>query len=261
MRVWRRGVVLVRGLKLPLTLSIAGHGVAILLLMLLASRIVAPPPPAPVGGVAVVFSQSSAPAAAPQPAPPKPEPVKKVEPPPPPKPEPVKKVEPPPPAPVPVVQTAAVPLPPRKPIMRRVVHRVTRPTPTPSETSETTQAAVAPQPAAGAQTVGPVSMPASVRGPDPAERYVAMVSAWLERHKRYPDSAREHGEEGSVALRFRIERSGAVLGYSKLASTGYSDLDAGIDDMMRDARLPPFLPGMTESEVDISVTIRFNLTR
>jgi periplasmic protein TonB len=259
MRVWRRGVVLVRGLKLPLTLSIAGHGVAILLLMLLASRIVAPPPPAPVGGVAVVFSQSSAPAAAPQPAPPKPEPVKKVEPPPPPKPEPVKKVEP--PAPVPVVQTAAVPLPPRKPIMRRVVHRVTRPTPTPSETSETTQAAVAPQPAAGAQTVGPVSMPASVRGPDPAERYVAMVSAWLERHKRYPDSARERNEEGSVALRFRIERSGAVLGYTKLASTGYSDLDAGVDDMMRDARLPPFLPGMTESEVDISVTIRFNLTR
>jgi protein TonB len=87
-----------------------------------------------------------------------------------------------------------------------------------------------------------------------------MISAWLESHKRYPVSARERGEEGSAALRFRIDRSGRVLDYS-YASTGYADLDAGLDEMMRGAQLPPFPPGMTTSRIEVSLTIRFNLAR
>jgi len=87
-----------------------------------------------------------------------------------------------------------------------------------------------------------------------------MISAWLESHKRYPESARERGEEGSAALRFRIDRSGHVLDY-RYASTGHADLDAGLDALMRGAQLPPFPPGMTAERVEISVTMQFNLTR
>jgi TonB family protein len=66
-----------------------------------------------------------------------------------------------------------------------------------------------------------------------------MISAWLESHKRYPESARERAEQGSAALRFRIDRSGRVVDYS-YASTGYADLDAGLDELLRGAQLPPF---------------------
>jgi protein TonB len=88
-----------------------------------------------------------------------------------------------------------------------------------------------------------------------------MISAWLEAHKRYPDSARERGEEGGVKLRFRVDRFGRVLDYRLLESTGYADLDAGIDQMMRGAQLPPFPAGMAQSQIEVSVKLRFKLTR
>ncbi|MBV9374776.1 MAG: energy transducer TonB [Alphaproteobacteria bacterium] len=73
-------------------------------------------------------------------------------------------------------------------------------------------------------------------------------------HKRYPEAAREPGEEGSAALRFRIDRSGRVLDYS-YRSTGYADLDAGLDQMLRGAQLPPFPPGITASRIEVTLTM------
>ena len=104
-------------------------------------------------------------------------------------------------------------------------------------------------------------MPATVPGRDLTANYSALVSAWLEAHKRYPAYARERGEEGSIALSFRVDRSGRVLDHTLLSSSGYADLDAGVDEMMRGAQLPPFPAGMTMSQIEVSVKIRFNLTR
>ena len=104
-------------------------------------------------------------------------------------------------------------------------------------------------------------MPATVPGPDPAANYGAMISAWLESHKYYPESARQRGEEGGVKLRFRVDRFGRVLGYRLLESTGYPDLDAGIDQMMRGAQLPPFPAEMTQPQIEVQVKLRFNLRR
>ena len=101
---------------------------------------------------------------------------------------------------------------------------------------------------------------APVPRPDAAASYQAVISAWLESHKRYPESARERGEEGSAALRFRIDRSGRVLDYS-YRSTGYADLDASLDEMLRGAQLPPFPPGMAASRIEVSLMMRFSLTR
>jgi protein TonB len=115
-------------------------------------------------------------------------------------------------------------------------------------------AAFAPSPY---QTVQPAA--ASLPGPDPAMSYRAMISAWFESHKRYPDSALQRGEEGSVALRFRVDRFGRVVGYTLLTSTGYADLDRDVDQMMRGARLPPFPAGMTAPQIEVSVRIGFSL--
>jgi protein TonB len=88
-----------------------------------------------------------------------------------------------------------------------------------------------------------------------------LLSAWLERHKRYPDAARQRGEEGRAVLRFAVERSGRVIDYALAKSSGYPDLDASIEDMMRGAILPPFPEGMTQPRIEVSVTIRFSLAR
>ena len=88
-----------------------------------------------------------------------------------------------------------------------------------------------------------------------------MLSAWLESHKRYPDAARQRGEEGRADLRFTVERGGRVVDFAVARSSGYPDLDASIEDMMRGAVLPSFPAGMTQPRIDVSVTIRFSLAR
>jgi TonB family protein len=65
--------------------------------------------------------------------------------------------------------------------------------------------------------------------------YRAALAAWLKSHKHYPESARQRGEEGRAGLRFRVDRSGRVLDYAVVKSTGYADLDAAVEGMMRAA--------------------------
>jgi protein TonB len=122
---------------------------------------------------------------------------------------------------------------------------------------------VAPQPAP-MQTAAipmPTPQPAPQPGPLVSAGYRAALSGWLESHKRYPDSARARGEEGRATLRFRVDRSGRVLNYALLQGTGYPDLDAAIDSMMRGASLPPFPADMAATDVEVSVTVRFALAR
>jgi periplasmic protein TonB len=160
------------------------------------------------------------------------------------------------PAPVPPLRKP-VSRQPAKPIVRTPPHA-----PVAEPTAAPTRLAQAPPAAAGASP-NPALQPAAavMPAPDFAANYRAMVSAWFETHKYYPDSARQRGEEGRVELSFRVDRSGRVLDHTLLSSTGYGDLDAGIDQMMRGAQLPPFPAGMTTPQIEVSVTIRFSLTR
>ena len=252
------------GIRLPLALSIAGHAVVLALLILFAVATRPSPQPAMPGGFEVVLGQlpeaKTRPAAQALPSQAAvTRTVEATEPAPTPEPE------------VPILppdQTAAVPVPPprRKPVVREppkhVVHRperplapVAEPTPAPARFAE-----LPPAGSAGAQPAAAAVGPSHIPEPDAAASYRAMISAWLESHKRYPESARQRGEEGSAPLRFRIDRSGRVLDY-RYASTGYADLDAGLDEMMRGAQLPPFPPGMTASRIEVSLTMQFNLTR
>jgi periplasmic protein TonB len=267
------------GMRLPLTLSTIGHAIVLALLVLL---VVQPSPPALLvkGGIEVALGQSSsqpqavlAPETASQAADPStvaalpPQEIAE--------PEPVVTATEPPPTPLPETlppdQTEPVPPPPHKPVIRQppkpVVHRsepraiVSAPTSAPARLAEASQAASTGSQYSPMQSGAATAMPASVPGPNLAPNYSALVSAWLEAHKRYPAYARERGEEGSVALRFRVDRSGRVLDHTVLSSSGYADLDEGVDEMMRGAQLPPFPAGMAASQIEVSVKILFNLTR
>jgi protein TonB len=117
-------------------------------------------------------------------------------------------------------------------------------------------------PAAPPQTASAATpVPAPAPSLEASAGYQALLRAWLESHKRYPDTARQRGEEGRAVLRFEVDRSGRVTDYAVTSSTGYADLDQAIDEMMRGALLPPFPAGMPQPRMQVSVTIRFSLRR
>jgi protein TonB len=267
------------GMRLPLTLSTTGHAIVFALLVLLVAE---PPLPQPAveGGIEVVLGQSLpepqaavVPKAVSQPADPPAiagsPPQETAEP------QPSVAATEPPPTPVPEIlppdQTEPPPPPPHKPVVRQPAKTVVRPpqprgsvsvpTPAPSRLTEAAQTPTAASQYPAGQLAAAAAMPTAVPGPDPTANYQAMISAWLESHKRYPESARQRSEEGGVKLRFRVDRFGRVLAYRLLESTGYADLDDGIDQMMRGAQLPPFPAGMTQSQIEVSVKLRFKLAR
>ena len=62
-------------------------------------------------------------------------------------------------------------------------------------------------------------------------------------------------------MHFEVDPSGRIIDYAILRSSGYPDLDAAIDAMMRGAMLPPFPAGMTQTRFLVTVTITFRLER
>ena len=256
-------------IKFPLFWSVAGHTVCLALLVLLMPTKIPPvPKPLATGGIEVAFEpmlprSEEPPAQAAtlppqvQPPPPEPESV------PPPPDEPVVATEPPPPAPeapTPVVEPPPPPKPAVKPPPKPVHHHLEKPQPSP--TAAPTQPA--PDVVAAPQTqtaYAPTPVPAPVPSSEVSPGYRALLSAWLESHKRYPDSARQRGEQGRAVLRFAVDRGGRVLDFAVAQSTGYPDLDASIEEMMRGALLPPFPASMTQPRIEVAVTIRFSLAR
>ncbi len=275
------------GIKLPLALSLAGHAACLVALALFLTGKSAPlPEPVAKGGIEVLFEpappkpEATAPAETtppppepePEPVPPPPEPPVVAAEPPPPEPPPPEPPPPEPPPPQPEAPVAASePPPPPPPPQKHVVKKVPKPVPRHQEVPQPTQAYLpnlppqlpaAPAPSAPPQTaMAPTPMPAPVPSPEASAGYRALLSAWLESHKRYPDAARQRGEEGRAVLRFSVDRSGRVLDYAVTSSSGYPDLDQSVEEMMRGATLPAFPTGMPQREMQVSVTIRFSLRR
>lgn len=106
-------------------------------------------------------------------------------------------------------------------------------------------------------TITPTKPPPT--GTEISDDYRGILRTWLESHKRYPEAARQRGEKGRVGLRFSVDRSGCVLDYVVYSSSGYPDLDAAGEAMIRGAILPPFPADMTAPEIEVSVTVDFGL--
>jgi protein TonB len=235
-----------RSVRASLPVSAAGHAAIIGALLLVPVAMPAPPKVDLRNAVDVVFAPPSAPAPTPPP------PVVEQPPPPPPV------VEQPPPPPAPQAE-APVPPPAPKP--------APKPKPRPAQTVERPPELPFPLPAQPAPAAPPAppapqvaALPPPVAAPVVTADYRSMLSSWLESHKRYPEEARQRGEEGRAVLRFRVDRMGRVLSYAVVSSTGFADLDAAVDNMMRGASLPPFPPSMTSPEIEVSVTIRYGLS-
>jgi protein TonB len=179
-----------------------------------------------------------------QPLPPPPAPV--VTPPAPP--EPIKLPEPLPKVEAPAV-TLPIPIPKPKPQPRKPIE----PQPEPPRIAPPTQEA---PPLAAA----PVTAPVIEAAPNPMPRFESLLVAHLERNKRYPRSSQIRREQGTVRLRFTMDRLGKVLQAQIDDSSGYSALDEEVLAMIRRAEpLPAFPPDMTQAQLELIVPIRFSL--
>ncbi|EKV30096.1 periplasmic binding protein TonB [Caenispirillum salinarum AK4] len=99
-------------------------------------------------------------------------------------------------------------------------------------------------------------------GGTPGERrdYIALIQTWLERHKEYPRRARLRRQEGTVVLRFVIDRQGAVLSHRIERGSGHSALDDEVEKMIRRASpLPAMPPGVAGETLEIAVPVVFAL--
>ncbi len=165
-------------------------------------------------------------------------------------------------APPPMPQLVA---PPRLPAPPRP--RPARLVPTPSARRSPSQEAVPPQahPAPAAAPSSEAIAPAAPASPAPSDPNA--VPAWqgrllgqLQRAERYPDAARQAGQDGVALVGFTMDRAGQVLAVRLVRSSGSPALDGEAVAVVRRAgplpAPPPEMPGQT---LTLTVPIRFTL--
>lgn len=181
----------------------------------------------------------------------------------------------------PAIRPPPPPKPRREPPRRRQPARVAAPpAPAPQAVAEAAPTSPAPTssaPAAAAPSADP-GPPASTRGtpgaaqgadvdsdpggglPGPTPDYLGLLRAWLEKHKEYPRPSRTRREEGTVLLRFVMERSGRVVSHRIERSSGYPALDRAVEEMLARAQpLPAMPPDMLQAKLELVVPVQFAL--
>jgi protein TonB len=167
-----------------------------------------------------------------------------------------KPVEEPPPevSPAPDPEVAVVPPPPEE---------VKRATPRPQEALLPAPATTAP-PAVPAQVAalpaGPTPSPSAKNSPG-VVKWMAQISAALERNKRYPRQSAARHEQGTAQVRFTLDRQGRVIESRLVQSSGAAALDDEALALLH--RAQPFAPWPREEfageRVELTVPIRFHL--
>lgn len=90
--------------------------------------------------------------------------------------------------------------------------------------------------------------------------YLQQVLGRLEGAKRYPATAKAAGRQGTVYLRFSIDRTGRLLAWAIERRSGIDALDQEVGDMVQRASPFPAAPGdFPRQQVEMVVPIRFAL--
>jgi periplasmic protein TonB len=85
------------------------------------------------------------------------------------------------------------------------------------------------------------------------------LSDWINAHKFYPELAQQRGQQGTVSLRFTVQRDGHVIGVALTQSSGSSILDAAAERLLRDARVPPLPADISQPQITVTIPIRYLL--
>lgn len=119
--------------------------------------------------------------------------------------------------------------------------------------ARTTANQAAPQPAAPSGAQAPLAPQIS------PQRWQGQLFAHLERLKRYPATASQRREQGTVYVQFSIDSAGNILSSRIVRSSGYANLDEAVSQMMRTASPVPRPPAELGSPVTLTAPIEFAL--
>ncbi len=93
-----------------------------------------------------------------------------------------------------------------------------------------------------------------------SSNYYGRLSAWLEKHKRYPRRAVQRRQQGVVRVTFKIDRQGNLLSREIIGSSGFRLLDEAADSLLLRASPMPGIPRQSKAEVlEITVPIKYAL--
>lgn len=121
----------------------------------------------------------------------------------------------------------------------------------------------APQPTAAplaTVTAAPTASVPNARTSNALPQWSSRIAVLLERHKRYPATARSRREEGITRVAFVLDRQGRVLSSRIDQTSGVAELDQEALDLLRRAQPFPALPADVEgAQVSLTVPIKFAL--
>lgn len=91
-------------------------------------------------------------------------------------------------------------------------------------------------------------------------KWQSRVLSWLNRHKRYPSSAKSRRQEGLVQVAFTVDQGGRVTSSRVSRSSGIPALDQAALDMVRRASpVPAPPPEIASSALRLAVPVDFSL--
>jgi protein TonB len=90
--------------------------------------------------------------------------------------------------------------------------------------------------------------------------YIARLIAHLNKYQHYPYEARVRREQGTVRLRFQMDRTGHVLSFAVVGSSGVPALDNEALEMIQRAQpLPPVPAAYPGATLTLLAPIVFSL--
>lgn len=88
--------------------------------------------------------------------------------------------------------------------------------------------------------------------------YKAIISAILQKHKRYPSRALRRKQEGTVAVVFMVKKNGSLAKYEITDSSGYELLDQAVEEMLKSATpFPPFPSDVKKESITLLLPVDF----
>lgn len=94
---------------------------------------------------------------------------------------------------------------------------------------------------------------------DARPNWEGLILAHLERFRHYPARARAARQQGTVTVRFRMNRAGMVLSSAIVKKSVSYDLDRAALDTLQRAQPLPAIPANMADEVELTIPIEFLL--